>query len=138
MRQRRVLLIDDDPDVSMAVRAVLADEGYAVSLLADLSLATIRAAVDSLEPDCVLLDGERTSGFGRSWTAAARIHERERPIPVVMFTVDPIATAEARQGVSNRSRRAAFAAVLSKPFELDALLAVVAAACGTLPDAFRR
>ena len=44
---------------------------------------------------------------------------------MIMFTVDRRATDEARGGASLRSRAAAFAAVLDKPFDLDQLVAAV-------------
>jgi len=127
---RRVLLIDDDHDLAAMVRAVLTDEGYHVSVLADVNAAAVRAAVGAQEPDCVLLDGEGAIGYGVSWSAASWMRERERPIPTVMFTVDAVAVHEARARQTARSQAAGFSSVLPKPFDLDDLLDAVARAVG--------
>ena len=123
---KRVLLIDDDRDLAPIVREVLEEAGWRVSVLDDTAAETVRQAVDRLEPDCVLLDGSARGDYGQSWLDAAAIHERARPIPVIMFTVDKPAADEAAAGKSVRSQAAAFAAVLPKPFALDALVATVA------------
>ena len=112
------------------VAGILVDQGWRVSVLPDTAMETVRAAVDRLEPDCILLDGAGQGDFGESWLAAAAISQRARPIPVIMFSVDARATHEAQEGTSARTRRAGFAAVLPKPFELEALLATVAGAVG--------
>jgi hypothetical protein len=65
-----------------------------------------------------------------SWVEAAWLHDRARPVPVVMFTVDARTTREARVGASVRSQAAAYFAVLDKPFDLDDLLDTVALAVG--------
>src|SRR5688572_23016684 len=99
---RKVLIIDDDLVVSTLVRDVLADEGYAVSVLNAFDEATLRTAVNKLEPDCVLLDSERSGVYGASWSAAAWAHRRDRPIPIVMFTASRAATQEATEASSDR------------------------------------
>lgn len=127
---KQVLVIDDDQDIAAIVREVLEGEGWRVAVLADPATETVRAAVDRLEPDCILLDGAGQGDYGQSWLDAAAIHARARPIPVVMFTVDRRATDEAAAGESARSAAAAFAAVLPKPFDLGTLVATVAAVVG--------
>ena len=125
---KHVLVIDDDEDLAPILREVLGEEGWRVSVLADTAVETVRAAIERLEPDCILLDGEGAGEFGESWFEAAAIRQRARPIPVIMFTVDGRATLEAQVGTSPRTVRAGFAGVIPKPFEVDALVATVAAA----------
>jgi len=128
---RSVLVIDNDRDIAEVARAVLTDEGYQVSVLSDLTADAIAAAVGRLEPDVVLLDGESHSGtYGSSWAEAASLATRPRRIPVVMFTAHGADVQEAREATSARSRAAAFAGILPKPFEVDMLLDVVATAAG--------
>ena len=126
-RAKHVLLIDDDLDLAPLVQTILEEEGCRVSVLPDIAAESVRDAVNRLEPDCILLDGAGQGDFGASWLAAAAISERARPIPVIMFSVDARATGEAQAGTSARTLRADFAAVLPKPFELETLLATVAA-----------
>lgn len=130
MGSSHVLLIDDDLDLVPLVQDILEEEGWRVSVLPDTAAESVRDAVNRLEPDCILLDGAGQGDFGASWLDAAAISRRARPIPVIMFSVDARATGEAQEGTSARSVRADFAAVLPKPFELEALLTTVAAALG--------
>lgn len=125
----RVLCVDDDRDVAEVVQAILADSGYAISCLYDVSDESLRRAVGQLEPDCVLLDGVPGTEYG-SWDSAAWLDRRARHIPVVMFTAHHLDVKEAEEGSSKRARDAGFFAVIEKPFQIDALLDVVAEAVG--------
>jgi len=130
-QRRSVLIIDNDRDVSEIVRAVLQDEGYEVAVLSDLSADAIAAAIGIHEPDAVLLDGDSdVLGYGNSWAEAAQLSQRDRRVPVIMFTAHAPDIAEARIAETNRSRKAEFAEILAKPFDLDQLLAAVARAVG--------
>ena len=126
----KVLVVEDDPSVGDLLRAVLADEGYAVSVLSTHEPDAVRFAVARLEPDCVVLDGAGLPADSTSWEDAAWAAQRVRPVPVVMLTAHSSLVREATEKASARSRAAAFAAVLAKPFDLDELLAVVARAVG--------
>ena len=126
-----VLVIEDDRALGRLLDDLLSEVGYAVALLQNVREEPVRDAVARLEPDCILLDSEGMAGYTQSWIDAAWIRERERPVPVVMFTVDSGAAAEALAAESERSRRAAFFAVLAKPFDLDILLDTVARAVAT-------
>lgn len=124
-----VLIVDNDSDIAEVVRAVLTDEGYRVSVLADVTPDKIAAEVGRLEPDCVLLDGtSELIGYGDSWASAARLTMRGRRVPVVMFTANSRDLNEARDNDTTRSRDAGFAGVVPKPFDLDDLLIAVAKA----------
>lgn len=127
---RRVLLVDNDQDVTELVTAILEDEGYAVTALGHNDHDAIASAVGQLEPDCILLDSADSPDFGSSWDRAAYLSSRARPIPAVMFTAHGHSVREARDGASERARAAGFAAIVPKPFALDDLLAAVAAAAG--------
>jgi CheY-like chemotaxis protein len=126
--RRTVLVVEDDADLGDLLRTVFTDAGYAAAILPDLRLPAVLAAVERLEPACVLLDGEGSGRYGASWEVAAGMRGRSPPVPAVMFTADDGAAGEARAGASARSRAAGFAGVLPKPFDLDDLLATVAQA----------
>jgi DNA-binding response OmpR family regulator len=122
----KVLVVEDDRDIGKIVQQSLTEEGFTVSILQDVHSEAIRVAVAELAPDCILLDSGHQGGYGQSWIDAAWIHARERAVPVVMFTAHGEAIREAESNDSIRSRAAAFAAVLSKPFDIDQLLEIVA------------
>lgn len=100
-RPIRVLVIDDDAGVRDVVAAILGDEGYEVSMLDHLADAVVRAAIDRIEPNCILLDGAEAIGYAKAWTTAADMRRRARPIPTVMFTAHVLDAA----GAARRSRR---------------------------------
>jgi CheY-like chemotaxis protein len=126
----RVLVADNDPNISDLVQAILTDEGYEVDVVHETDHAAITAAVGRAEPDCVLLDGAEGPDYGGSWTEAAYLASRRRPVPTVMFSGHSAAINEALEGASERARAARFAAVIGKPVSIDALLEAVATATG--------
>lgn len=128
-RKPRVLCIDDDRDVAEVVQAILADAGYAVSCLYDVTDDSIQRAMGRLEPDCVLLDGVPGTEYG-SWNSAAWIDKRKRYVPVIMFTAHHLDVLAATEGTSERSRDADFFAIIEKPFHVDKLLEAVENAVG--------
>jgi DNA-binding response OmpR family regulator len=121
----RILVIDDDRDLGEVVTAILGDEGYQVTVLEHISDETVRAAIGSLEPDCILLDGVEAADYAEAWATAAEVHHRGRPIPTVMFTSHRFDAEEAIQGTSPRAVEAGFSAVVRKPFHIDDLIATV-------------
>jgi CheY-like chemotaxis protein len=67
-RDRTVVVIDDDRDIAEVVQTILLDEGLTVSCLYLQDAGDVRAAIERIEPDCVLLDGGargRGSAHGR-------------------------------------------------------------------------
>jgi DNA-binding NtrC family response regulator len=120
-----VLIVDDDDMTSALVGELLSDEGFNVTHLGNTSSDAIRAAVNRLEPDVVLLDGSDKFGYSDSWATAAWLHERARPVAVLMFTSHATDLAEGQLGETERSQRAAFVGFVGKPFDLDMLLVQV-------------
>lgn len=132
-----VLCVDDDRDVAEVVQAILTDEGYRVSCLYELADNALLRAVGRLEPDVILLDSASAVDYDQAWHLAASIHERSRPVPVLMFTAHKQDADEAEAGASHRADEAHFAGIVRKPFEIDALIAAVAEAAGH-SDSFDR
>lgn len=120
-----VLVVDDDEDVGDVIAAMLSEEGYTVDTISDVSPESFRTALGQLEPDLILLDGAGRSEYGEGWVQAARVHLRQRPIPIIMLTGHSKDASEAEEGGTARAQAAAFAAVLLKPFDLDTLIDVV-------------
>ena len=85
---RKVLLIDDDPDVVLAMRLPLEREGYEVYEAADEDEGL--AQTKSIMPDLIILDvmmGSHTAGF----KLAQELHGPDAPealrrIPIVLVT----------------------------------------------------
>ncbi len=54
MANKKLLIVDDEPNIVLALRILLEDEGYEISYCYDG--ATAIENIDSLKPDLVLLD----------------------------------------------------------------------------------
>jgi signal transduction histidine kinase len=129
-----VLLVEDEPTVSKVVGKLLDEAGYEHVSIADHD--EIAGAIFRWNPRCIILDSEPGSaGHERSWADAAEIRRIHPDLPVLMFTADPAATAEAKAGTSARSRSAGYAGVIDKPLLVVEFLATLKAAVGTTQPA---
>lgn len=128
---KTVLVIDDDRDIAEVVQTILLDEGFRVSCIYTHFGPDVHAAVEALQPDCVLLDGGGGSaGFTDSWETALSLFSRARPVPVVMLTGDTKSREEAVINTTDRAKATHVAAVVGKPFDIDHLVIVVRGAVG--------
>ena len=117
-----VLLVEDEPSLSKLVGTLLDEAGYEHESIADH--AQITAAIGRRQPQCIILDSDPGSaGHKRSWADAAAIRRAHPDLPVLMFTADPAAMAEAREGTTARSKAAGYAGVIDKPFLVVEFLA---------------
>ena len=119
---KRVLLVDDDPDIREAIRDTLADEGYET-----IEARDGQEALDYLRshpvPPLVLLDWNMTPVNGPQFMAEAAKDPALSKVPVVLLTADARALEQSKAG---------FVGCLTKPVSLDALFEVVARYCGPL------
>jgi CheY-like chemotaxis protein len=127
---KSVVVVDDDRDVAELVQTILIDDGFKVSCLYTPSQNDVKAAIDRIEPDCVLLDGGTPAAYGPSWDIAAWLALRSRPIPAVMLTGHLLDREEAIRNESKRAKSAHMAAVIPKPFDIDQLVTTVRHAVG--------
>jgi CheY-like chemotaxis protein len=122
MRQVRVLAVDDDPELRDVLKDLLASEGCSViSMDAALGAAGL---VRRMRPDVILLDLGLPYRSGVWLLAELKADPRTASIPVIILSaLTEVLTAE---------QRAMAAAVIPKPFEADALIDTVRAACGPI------
>jgi DNA-binding response OmpR family regulator len=121
--RKRVLLVEDDAGVQHLLRDLLESEGYRV-LSSAFPLDPID--VSQLRPALVVLDlwfDGLASGW--DWLESMRVTPGARDIPVLICTADASVVTAQTHRLSDLG-----ANVLLKPFDLDDLLARVAAACG--------
>ena len=112
----RVLVIDDDPSIRRVVGYVLSDEGYQVDEAPNGELAL--EAIERRHPDLILLDMKMPVMDG--WEFARRYRERHgNRAPIIVVTA---ATDAAMRGADVEADD-----FLAKPFDLDTLIACVAA-----------
>jgi len=82
---KKVLLVDDEPDVVIGARAVLEVGGYVVSQAANGLDAWDKMIVD--KPDIVILDVMMPRMDGWATLDRMRLDDRFRDIPVLMLTI---------------------------------------------------
>jgi two-component system, OmpR family, response regulator MprA len=114
--KKRVLVVDDDPELVASVRAALLLRGYDVSVAGDGAEAL--AQIECTRPDLMLLDlvMPRRSGIN---VLDRMVRGTIRATPVIMMTADDEVKhreCAALRGVS---------VFLSKPFPIEELLAEV-------------
>jgi len=109
-----VLVVDDDPDILDAVSEILADEGYRVARARHGAEGLERIAAE--RPALVLLDLMMPVMDGATFARILRERGGTR-LPVVLLSAD---------GRRERALEVAADAFLPKPFDIEALLALVA------------
>ncbi len=116
---KRLLVVDDDPGLLLAVSDTLRAEGYDVATARRGADALVRVA-EAL-PDLIISDIRMPGMDGYQLVKNLRSNARTRLVPVVFLTAKD-ETADRIQGF-----RTGVDAYLTKPFEPEELAAVVAA-----------
>lgn len=113
----RVLVVDDEPDITSSLKRRLEHHGYEVIIAADGATATQQALHG--EPDVIILDIGMPCGDGHT------VAERIRSNPATVFT--PIIYLTARTGELDRDRavEARAYAYVTKPFRAEELLELI-------------
>ncbi|MEM6386696.1 MAG: response regulator [Pseudomonadota bacterium] len=84
MSERRVLLIEDEPNIIEAIRFILSRDGWRVDTHADGK--TAYEAVQTRVPDLVILDVMLPNRSGYDILCDLRGGEETRDVPVLMLT----------------------------------------------------
>jgi len=111
---KKILVIEDDPDILEIMRDVLSTEGYEVITYPDKN--SIKGIIIN-RPDLVILDNKLRDGFGHELCREMKNNHFTRRIPVVLTS----AYADLKQ----LSADCGADVFLSKPFDLSDLLALV-------------
>lgn len=121
LRQKRVLIVEDDPDIRSTMTEALELHGYTV-----ISAANGQVAIDALRtldlPDVILLDLKMPVKDGYGFRLEQTAQADWSDIPVVTMTSDG--------DYIDHLKRAGCKTYLRKPVDLDELLAVVEKYCG--------
>lgn len=117
VRQKTILVVDDEPDIVLSIAAILEDAGYAVKTVGRSDTLAQRLREDG-QPDLILLDMLLSGRHGSDIARELKQHPTTRNIPILMLSAHPDAEQEARTAGAN--------GFIAKPFDLDDLLAKVA------------
>lgn len=119
---KKILIVDDDKAIMAMLAQILADEGYAVLTAVG---ATALAVATAERPDLVLLDLMMPHVDGIEVSRRLRARPDTRAIPIIaMSAIDRL---------QERAAELRADALLPKPFDLDALLAMVARLLAAAP-----
>jgi DNA-binding response OmpR family regulator len=112
--KKKILLIEDDPDISFTVNIILENAGYEVQALA--SAQTIIAGTYSI-PDLFILDKRMPDMDGLDVCRHLRTKIESRNIPVIIISASPKFGQPALKAGAND--------FLEKPFHMKDLLDIV-------------
>lgn len=113
--KKKILIVDDDPDILAFIQAMLEEAGYVV-VTTDKSENLETISVDDL-PDLFLLDMLLSGRDGRRIARQLKSQEVTKHIPVIIFSAHPVAKEEAKAAGADD--------FIAKPFEMDELLAKI-------------
>ena len=113
----RILVVDDDPDIRLAVTTLLLDAEYEVASATNGLEAF--AEIRDRRPDAVLLDLTMAVMDGWDFLGAIRADPKLRGVPIGVLS--------ASRDAAKAEREPAVWAVIPKPFSADFLLQTVEA-----------
>lgn len=109
---KKILLIDDDPDVQTVLRITLQQQGFSVATASQKEEAWRKITEES--PSLILLDVLLSGSDGRDLCREIKATPATKDIPVIMFSGHPSAGLHYElYGADD---------FLAKPFNTDALL----------------
>ncbi|MEM6729651.1 MAG: response regulator [Pseudomonadota bacterium] len=111
---KRVLLIEDEPNIIEAIRFILSRDGWAVDTHSDG--ATALAAVARRMPDVIILDAMLPNRSGFEILRDLRDQEDTKDLPVLMLT----ARGQAKD--RERAEEAGVSHYMTKPFSNSEVL----------------
>jgi CheY-like chemotaxis protein len=113
--KKKILVVDDEPDILDFVQAMLEDAGYEV-VTTDKGEYLEKLHNGGL-PNLILLDVLLSGKDGREIVKYLKNREETKPIPVIMLSAHPSAEGTAKVAGAEE--------FLAKPFEMDDLLALI-------------
>ncbi len=121
MEPRRILVVDDDPDIVEYLGLFLEDHGYEVSSANRTSSAL--AALAEVEPHAVIVDVILPGRSGLDLLVTIRKHERWSSVPIVVLTGnDSIVQDNGRTYLRGFDLERGPDCVLAKPVDQNALI----------------
>jgi DNA-binding response OmpR family regulator len=115
-KQKKILVVDDEPDILEFLQELLEGEGYTVAIT-DKAEYVEKLRAGGL-PDLILIDVLLSGKDGRKIVKYLKSQEATRHVPVIMFSAHP--------SVEETVKVAGADDFVAKPFELDEVLAKIA------------
>lgn len=115
-KQKKILVVDDEPDILEFLQELLEQEGYIVATTDKAEY--VEKLQDGGRADLILIDVLLSGKDGREIVKHLKSQEETRHIPVIMFSAHP--SAEETTLVAGADD------FVAKPFEMDEILAKIA------------
>ena len=112
---KKVLVVDDDPDILELIRLVLTRQGMEVRTLSRGE--EVDQAINSFEPSLILLDISLGSSDGRVICKNLKQAEATRDIPVILFS----ANIEFQKNLGDCQAQG----FISKPFDIATIIETI-------------
>lgn len=113
MSNKKIMVIDDNPDILEVVSYLLADQGYQVATLN--SGEAVFQEIRGFRPDLVLMDVMLGGMDGRGICTHIKQMEETKALPVILISAShDLAAALDQQGAPDD--------FIAKPFDIDVLL----------------
>jgi DNA-binding response OmpR family regulator len=113
---KRLLVVDDDPDILEFIQIILEEEGYEV-VTSDKG-EYLEQLHNGGFPHLILVDVLLSGKDGREIVKYLKSQQETKSIPIIMFSAHPSAEETARQAGAED--------FLAKPFDIDVLVAKIA------------
>ncbi len=118
---KKILVVDDDPDILDALRFLLEDAGYEVKTTEKGEYAENLHDTNGGLPDVIILDVLLSGKDGRLICQKLKSQEDTKLIPIIMISAHP----NAKQSV----KAVGADDFIAKPFDMDELLARIGLYC---------
>jgi DNA-binding response OmpR family regulator len=118
---KKILVVDDDPDILDALQFMLEDAGYEVKTTEKGEYAENLRNTNGGLPDVIILDVLLSGKDGRLICQKLKSQEETKHIPIIMISAHP----NAKHSVSAVGADD----FMAKPFDMDDLLATIAKYC---------
>lgn len=115
-KQKKLLIVDDEPDILEFLQVILEEEGYTVAVTGKGEY--LEKLNNGILPDLILLDMWLSGKDGREIVKYLKSQEKTRHIPIIMFSAHPRAEEAALKAGAND--------FMAKPFDIDVLLNKIA------------
>lgn len=114
---KKILVVDDEPDISKLIKARIESAGYSVVTAFDGAEA-LKTVKENM-PDLILLDVMLPKMDGYQVCRLLKFDEKFKNIPIIMLT------ARAGESDKEKSVEAGADAYLTKPFQTEELLSKI-------------
>jgi DNA-binding response OmpR family regulator len=111
---KRILIIEDDPDILEMMAYILQDEGYGVTASVDCGPLE---EIASVKPDLILMDNRLGGNSGAEACKKLKTDAATAHIPVILVS--------ANMHLQDLTTESLADGYLTKPFDLEELVAVV-------------